>query len=498
MRRGGCGNGRQAQKSGSSTAWKRGRVVGLGWALALAVAFGAGGASAGEALSLEDAIGRALAYNRELALGELAVRGAGVEEARAWEAVRGLRIVPEGAAGMGEEGSDWTAGLRAEATVPLGTRISVVADARHAELDGVDRFRRGEVRVEISQPLFRQFGPLWRNEPAVAAGEALRASLRAWERERSALALRVAELYEDLIYLEHQIRSDEAFAGRMERLWALADAREQQGRASRTEVLRIDLQRGEAAARLEASRSRLEVGCQAFAELLGFPLDAAFALTPPPLLDVGPTTPERALALAASRRPDYAQVLEDVETGDRRARLARREMLPDLRLAARGAAYGEGEDWGDAGRLDQEDWFVGLAADVDLNLRGARLGVERAEMDAEERRRMVDVATHRLALEVRRALAEVRRSRAELALGERNRALASNRAELARVLFEAGRADANSVSDAEADRVGAELAEQLARREASVSAYRLLHVLGTLVPAPEELLPAGEDVARED
>ena len=57
-------------------------------------------------------------------------------------------------------------------------------------------------------------------------------------------------------------------------------------------------------------------------------------------------------------------------------------------------------------------------------------------------------------------------------------------------LFEAGRGSADSVSDAESDLSGAELAELAARREASVSAYRLLHVLGTLVPAPRDLLAA--------
>ena len=66
--------------------------------------------------------------------------------------------------------------------------------------------------------------------------------------------------------------------------------------------------------------------------------------------------------------------------------------------------------------------------------------------------------------------------------------LAADRAELARSLFEAGRASADSVSDAESDWIRAELGELAARRDASVSAYRLLHVLGTLVPAPREIL----------
>ena len=77
-------------------------------------------------------------------------------------------------------------------------------------------------------------------------------------------------------------------------------------------------------------------------------------------------------------------------------------------------------------------------------------------------------------------------------LAARNAGLAANRAELARSLFEAGRASADSVSDAEMDRVNAELSELAARREASVAAYRLLHGLGTLVPAPPEILAQEE------
>ena len=77
---------------------------------------------------------------------------------------------------------------------------------------------------------------------------------------------------------------------------------------------------------------------------------------------------------------------------------------------------------------------------------------------------------------------------AELDLATRNRELANDRAELSRPLFEAGRATADSVSDAEADAVKSQLQELTARQDASVSAYHLLDTLGTLVPTPQELL----------
>ena len=441
-----------------------------------------------QALGLEDALAQALDHYRALVTGALDLQGYRLDEQRAREAARGIQIVPEGTVGTGPEGGNWRAGLRAEATGAYGTRVAAGTAVQQIEVDAGTDNRRGEVRVEISQPLFRQFGPLVQNEPIVVANETLQAARRAWERDRSALVVRVVELYEGLIYLRQQIERDEAFAARLERLWALADVREKQGKATRTEVLRMDLQRGEAESRLETGRSQLAIQFQTFADLLGLPLDSAFRLIPPVLLDLEVEESGRALAVALAERPDYAQALQDIETSARQERLARRSLLPDLTLGARRTAYGEGEEWSDAGRLDQDDWFVGLTADMNVNLRGARLDVARSGVDAEASRQVAEIVRNRLALEVNSALSAYRRTRTELQLAVRNRELAAQRAELARVLFGAGRASADSVSDAEADGIEAELAELAARREASVSAYRLLHVLGTLVPAPRELL----------
>jgi len=434
---------------------------------------------------LEEAIAQALAHNRDLVKGALDLQAYRVAAERARETARGIRIGPAGSAQAGSAAENWRAGLGAEATGAYGTRIAAAAAAGQIEVDGAPAQRRGEVRVDVEQPLFRNFGPLVQNEPA---NENWLAARRAWERDRSALVVAVAEQYEGLILLRHQIESDEAFAARMERLYALASAREQQGKAARTETMRMDLQRGEAALRLETGRSELGVRFQEFADLLGLPLEAAFRLTPPALLDLDVARTAGALAVALAERPDYAQALQDVETGERQLRLAQRKLLPDLRLSAGQTTYGEGPDWSDARRLDENDWFVGLAADMDLNLRGARLDVARAGLDAEAGRQVVEIVRSRLAVEVNSGVAAYRRTRAALELAGRNHELAANRAELARALFEAGRASADSVSDAEADLIAAQLGELAARRDASVSAYRLLHVLGTLLPVPPELL----------
>jgi outer membrane protein TolC len=451
----------------------------MAWALAGATAaFAAEGPGDAGVLSLEDAIARALEHNRELVRGALAVQDARLAADQARIAARGVQIVPEGAGTTGSGGEDWRAGLRAEATGSYGTRVGAgFAAEQIAVEEDADDWRRGEVRVSVTQPLFRNFGPLVQNEPVVAAGENLLAARRVWERDRSALVVRVVELYEELILLRRQLASDEAFATRMAGLWRLADARERQGKASRAEVLRMDLQRGEAAARIEIERARLEIQFQEFADLLGLPLDSSFRLESPPLLDLEVTDTERALAVALAERPDYAQALQDIETRNRQERIARRGLLPDLRLTGGHATFGEGPEWSDARRLDQTDWFVGLAAGMNLDLREANMAVARAGLDAEASRQVAEIVRQRLAVEVNSALATYRRTRVGLDLAARNRELAASRAELSRALF-----------DAESEIVQSQLGELAARRDASVASYRLLHVLGTLVPAPREIL----------
>ena len=440
------------------------------------------------AWTLDDAIARALEYNLELARGALDVEARSLEAARAREAVRNIRVTPVGAAETGEDSSLWRAGLEAAATLPWGTTLAAVPSASQVELDGAEPTRRAEISVSVFQPLFRNFGSLVRDEPAVQAAESYRAARRVWERDRSALVLEVAETYESLVCRLRQLECDEAQARLLERLAALAGIRERRGRASRTEVLRLDLQHGEAESRIETDRAQLAIGFETFANLLGLPPDTPFVLSPPPLPDLEEPTPERALALAAAERPDYAQALDDIASADRHARIARRALLPDLALTARHVFYGEDADWSDTARLDDTDWRVGLEGRMNLDVREARLDARKAETEAEGRRRAADIVLQRLALEVHSARTEHRRARRELELSRRNLALAERRAELARALFEAGRGSADAVSDAEADALSARHRELEAQRAAACSAYRLLHALGTLVPAPPDLL----------
>ena len=443
-------------------------------------------------LSLEDAIQCALSNNLSLARSATGLDAASFAAQAALEDARHVSVSPVGAASASDDASSWRSGLEVGTTLPPGTRLSIASLASSTDLDDASASRRAEIRASVSQPLFKRFGSLVQMESARLADESFRAARRAWERDRSALVVSVVERYEELVCLRQKIESHSAQARRLLRLLRLAEARERRGLASPSEVLRLRLQLGEAEARVESSRAALSSAFEAFADMLGLPLDSRFSLSPPPLLDLDVPEPSAALDLALRLRPDMAQAAEDVSASRRSLLLARRALLPDLSLSASHSFYGQDSSWSGAAGLDDSEWRVSLEGAVDFNAASARLDSRRAAAKLDASRQSVDIVRRRIALEVSAARTEFFRARRDLALASENRNLADSRAALARALFEAGRASADSVSDAEADALSSVLAELEAHRAASVAAYRLLHVLGSLLPCPEDLLQPKE------
>jgi outer membrane protein TolC len=439
-------------------------------------------------MTLEEAVEVALENNRELARAGLEVEGLAVARDEARARVRALTVAPAGRAEAGNGTVRREAGLEGSWTGPQGTVLGASAGGREWEFEGGEATRRGEVVLSVEQPLFRRFGRLAQEEPAVLADEGWRAARRSLERRKSQLAVDVAEAFEGVLWLEEQAASERASMGRLERLAAMSAVKERRGESTRSDTLRLEWQRGGAETRLETVLGQLEVRRRELADLLGWDGAELPVLEPPPLLKLETGDGDAAVDTALRERPEVAQAAADAASAARQEKLARRELLPDVRVAASQRFYGEGEEWSDAGDLDEDEWTVGVSARMNLARREARLAAEKAKTGVLAAEAALDAVKRRVALEARTALAEYRARTAECALAEENRARAEGRAELASALFEAGRGSADRVADAEADAVTSRLAAHEARREASVAAYRLLHALGTLVPAPEELL----------
>ena len=430
---------------------------------------------AAEPLSLDAAIATALRHNRALLNVQSAVSEAEVErEAR----LADFRLTPgiRSAAGRGPDREQAEAGIELRQALTTGGDVRVFGGIVY---DGNREQTR--LRVNARQPLLRQAGSLVTLEPLTRAERGLTDARRAAFERKQSLVLEVAVAYEAILRAARQVESDTRSLERLQGLVALTRAREDTGDVSRVDVLRMELQRGEAETRLQNSRDILETLREEFALLLGLDPLQRFTLSPPPLLELDPPDPDEAFVLALSNRIDIARALDALEDAGRDIRIARRNLLPDVRL------IGDLEADGDFPDLQNETWFVGFTVEPDFNPADRRAGVARSELRREQLERQVAELHHIVQRDVRRQLRDYRRSQSNLAIATRNRELSDRRLELSEALFRMGRGDAVTLSDAEDAHALAIRTELAARSDASLSAYRLLLTLGTLLEAPEDI-----------
>jgi outer membrane protein TolC len=438
--------------------------------------------TAAEPLDIAEALNRALAQNRSLAQRALALRGAEFALAAA-RAEFEFSLRPDAAAERAHDGDRYRYGIVVGKKWLPGAEVEAGPRVEWSETEAGSN-QRASWRVDVRQPLFRNFGSLIHGESVTQARQRALRARREYELQKADLALRVVDLFESLIRLERQIAADEASLQRLDKLYRLTRARERQGRATRVDTLRVEFQRGEAVSRLETARERLSSQRRDFAELLGEPPDAVFALEPPPPLDLELPPLEEAVRIALENRLDYAQALQDYADAERAERIARRGLLPDLALVARAETFDDAQ--GD-GR--ENLWSISLAGNTDLNRARERARLGQATITRESAREAVRIRELAIAREVQQTYSAYRRARQELDIAERNYRLAHQRAQLARRLYEIGRGDNFSVTDAEASLERAEDRRLAARADVSGAGYRFLNALGTLIEAPAELRP---------
>lgn len=436
-------------------------------------------------LTLERAIGLALTRNRTLAVSALGSRSAAlsVDTARSAFAISARPEVSINTATGGQGAS--TVGFSASRKFTSGTQLS--SRVTREEFNGIDGSRERLV-VEVSQPLFRFSGRLVNEEPIAQANSALKRARRQLESQKQDLVVDVARTYENILRLQQQLKADQGSYARSETLYKSTSAKERLGRASRIDTLRVDLQRGQAQSRLETDREQLESTRRSFAELLGFDPGTPFELEPTTSIDIKAPPLENAVRIAFRNRLDYAQALEDQVDARRGVKIARKGLWPDLRLVAR---YEHVYDTPLATLGDDNRWFLGLSADTDFNQTNERNALRQAGIDAESARQMVEIMRLSIAREIQQRLLAYHRAAADLKIRERNLRYAKARLSLARRLFDIGRGDNFTVTDAEQAFVQAQSDQLAGKSDASITGYELLRAMGTLTEVPETLKPHG-------
>ena len=455
--------------------------------ITLILLFGVYPALAQEGIDLPQAINYALSQNKELVRTALTVDLGQLREAHA-SVEFDTNIRPDVMTSF-SGGQDFLRyGPRISKKLEGGTVLNMSAGVVTDFTQG-NVHNRGSMRFQIEQPIFRNLGSLIHREPLLQAASGVKTARRKYELRKADLVLEVVKTYENILRLQQQVRADQASFKRNHALYRVTKAKEGLGKTTRVDTLRVELLRGQAKVRLEASQERLAWAQKDFAELLGFPPDKVFDLQASPVLELQLLQPSDAVKTALANRLDYAQVFQDHHDAVRAVHIADRMLLPDVRVTASYDDFATSPTSFGAIPLDRKLWFFGLSSPTDFNLGRERIALDQARVSQRSALQAIEIIERTIARQALQQTEVYRRAQADLGFAKQNFALTEARMKLAKQRFTIGRGDNFTVTDAETAFLEAERVLLAAQADASIAGYELTRTLGTIVEVPEELKP---------
>lgn len=378
----------------------------------------------------------------------------------------------EGASTLGAELTQrlpWTGGSFSAA----GMRTSL------DETEGALASRSTDLRLSLTQPLLRGFGPSVTGYDVKNSRRARQAQQRSLELIRQRLAIDVAASFYQVLRQRQLIDVSRQSLARSEGLRDASQARMQVGLASRLDVLRAELQASQARDALVSAEAALGSALEQFRVLLG--LDPREPIEPEggALPEVGESEDEAVEALVAralDRRLELLEARDQVEDGERSYRVARQALLPQLDLNLVHSELRSSDPF----RTADKRTTVFLSTSYPIERTADRAGAAVAELDLLARRRAVQQREFEIEAEVRAAIRTLGQIRKRVEFQKQSLDLAEQQHQLATLRYQRGLASNFDVVDAEAALVAARTALVSLQADYQVARFQLLRVTGSL------------------
>jgi outer membrane protein len=316
--------------------------------------------------------------------------------------------------------------------------------------------RTTDVRLLLSQPLLRGFGPNATYFDLKNAKRARAGQQRGLELARQRLTIQVASTFYGVIAQRQLLDVARQSLRRTESLRRASDARLQVGMASKLDVFRAELQAAQARESMVRSEAALETTLEQFRGLLALPPDdpvepEAASLPEPRPGDVEPVSILVARALA--NRLELKEARDQVDDARRAASLARQNLLPQLDLNVGVTQLGYGGSFGDAWSAGDRRVEFSLSASYPLQRSTEKANRAVAELDVGARERAVRQRELEIEQDVRAAARELDRIRKSVEVQQAAVDVAEQQRRLAVLRYQRGLGSNFDVVDAEASLV---------------------------------------------
>lgn len=388
---------------------------------------------------------------------------------------------------FGDEGEapDNTAGVEVGVSQTLPTAGTVGAEVSTRrngfDDDDTDTVYNQRVELTLTQPLLRDAGALvWREDLTDAEREFLYAG-RGYRQFLQDLSLGVAGSFWRLQEQRFRVESSRQEVARSEFGLAQSRAFLDLGRTTANDVFRAEVALLQSRQSLVDAIAAFDTALDRFKIDLNLPVDAPVEIIGEapsmPLIDIDS---RQAIALAIEQRYDLRTVRDRIADAERRLKLARNRILPDLDLTA-SAGWGDPTDrpWEEVFDRDP-DYAVGLRLEIPFERHQERFGYASQLTRLSQAKRDADLQESQVVRQVQAALRDLRKAEVSLQIQQRNVEQSRKRLIKSQMDYEAGLISNRDLVEAQSEVREAEVATfsaRIAYRQAELQLRRDTGVL---------------------
>jgi outer membrane protein TolC len=435
-------------------------------------------------ITLAEAVATALERNFGVLNAADAVAGS-----RLREGVTRAQFLPKVIPRYQRSGEDSLFGLDAQQRLPWTGGTVTASALMRSTFEGatgpdISPFpRTSDLRLVLTQPLMRGFGPNATFFDLRASRRGREGQERQYELGRQRLAVDVARSYYQVVQQRQLLTVARQSLERSESLQRASQARLEVGLVSKLDVYRAELQASQAQESMVRAEASLQAEVERFRTLLGLsPVDPLQPESKALSEDVSePLEPIEVLTQRALvNRLDLVETRDEVGDARRAASLARQNLLPQLDLNLGITQFGNGATFGSAIRSADRQVSVYLSTSYPLERSNEAASKAVAELDLASHERTLRQRQLEVEAEVRTAVRELERIRKSIDLQKKGVEVADQQRRLATLRYQRGLASNFDVVDAEGSLVVARSALVGLLTSYRVARIDLMRVTGEL------------------
>lgn len=380
-------------------------------------------------------------------------------------------------------------GLKSSVILPTGGKLSAAAGTQAAMSNSFNSATYDTTaNIELRQPLLAGAGYEASHEPLTQARHGLVYALRSFALERQDFSIGIMENYYNLVIQKAVLENTRLNVEQATYLRKRSEALFKIRRAPSIDVLRAQQQELTARNGLLQTESDYEIGLSRFLIEAGLPVSIQLkAGTEVPVKKPLSLNKDTCIKLALERRLDLKTMQEKLDDSQRRLRLARNALLPQVDVFGKSGTREQGTDAPGGGAFDS-DYAAGISMEIPLDKRDERDAIKKSMIEVAASERNVTEKRDTIRVEISDSFSKLEALSETVVIEGRNIEIAQRRADYATFRFRNGELSNRDVVEAQNDLLNARNAHVRALVQYERQRVQLLRDVGLLDVAADGTL----------